>query len=174
MISPENWEAGIYEQLLSQKLAQSLFSREIDKYFAQNKIKFEQVILYQIIIPYEKLAWEIFYQIEEEEMSFYQAAHLYDIDEKRRLNCGYEGKIYRANLPPDMAAAIFSIRLKEITRPIKTEQGYLLLMVEEFIPAQLTPELYQELLQNMFSEWLASELNYLLYHSSNHPNTEQT
>jgi hypothetical protein len=36
-------------------------------------------------------------------------------------------------------------------------------MVEKFIPAELTPQRYQEILNNMFNEWLANELNYLLH-----------
>lgn len=164
-ITPEDWEAGICDRILTKKLAESLFSKEVEKLFAQNRLNFEQVLLYQLVVPYERLAWEIFYQIEEEEMSFYQAAHLYDIDERRRHQCGYEGKLYRWTLKPDMAAVIFNARAREVISPIKTEQGYHLLLVEEFIPAELTPEIYQEIIDNMFAEWLGSELNYLLHNS---------
>jgi parvulin-like peptidyl-prolyl isomerase len=163
MISPEDWEAGIRDRLLAQKLSKALFSKDIEKFFAENKIYFDRVLLYQIIVPYEKLAWEIFYQIEEEEMSFYQAAHLYDIDEKRRQHCGFEGKINRWNLKPEIATAIFSTRPGEVISPFQTERGYHILMAEEFIPAELTPEVSQEILNKLFDEWLASELNYLLH-----------
>jgi parvulin-like peptidyl-prolyl isomerase len=164
-ITPEDWELGICDRLLKHKLAEALFAQEIEKIFAQSRLNFEQVILYQIIIPYERLAWEIFYQIEEEEMSFYQAAHLYDIDEERKQKCGYEGKLYRWSIQPDIAATIFNLRPKEVSNPQKSEQGYHLLMVEEFIPAQLTSEIYQEILNKLFDDWLAAELNYLLHNS---------
>jgi parvulin-like peptidyl-prolyl isomerase len=164
-IAPEDWEAGICDRLLKYKLAESLFGREIEKIFAQSRLNFEQVILYQIVIPYERLAWEIFYQIEEEEMSFYQAAHLYDIDEERKQKCGYEGKLFRWSIKPDIAAVIFNSRPKEVSNPQKSEQGYHLLMVEEFIPAQLTSEIYQEILNKLFDDWLAAEFNYLLHNS---------
>ena len=163
MISPDDWEAGIRDRLLAQNLAKSLFDKEIEKLFAQNKLDFDQVILYQIIVSSDKLAQELFYQIEEREISFYEAAHLYDIDKKRRLQCGYEGELYRLSLKPDVSAIVFSGRTGEVLGPFATEQGYHLLMVEEFIPAQLTPERYQEILDNMFKEWLASELNYMLH-----------
>ncbi|MFM7424755.1 MAG: hypothetical protein ACKO7W_07170 [Elainella sp.] len=39
----------------------------------------------------------------------------------------------------------------------------MLLMVEEFISAELTPEIRQEIIQRLFREWLESELNYLIY-----------
>jgi parvulin-like peptidyl-prolyl isomerase len=97
MISSQDWEAGICNRLLEKKLAENIFAKEVAKFFAQNKLQFNQVLLYQIIVPYEKLAQELFYQIEEGEISFYQAAHLYDIDESRRQKCGFEGKLYRWN-----------------------------------------------------------------------------
>ena len=163
MISPDDWEAGIRDRLLAKKLAESLFSKEVEKLFAQNRLDFEQILLYQIVVPYHRLAQELFYQIEEQEISFYEAAHLYDIDEKRRELCGCEGKLYRWSLKPDIAALVFSAQLGEVIGPHSSEQGYHLFRVEAFIPAELTPETYQELLDKMFKEWLVNELNYMIH-----------
>ena len=163
MVTADDWEAGIINRLLSNLLAEHLFEQEVEKYFAQNKSNFEQFVLYQIAVPYEQLAYEILYQIEEEEINFYQAAHLYDLDERRRYYCGYEGKVYRHNFPPDIAAAIFSASLGEVVGPLKTEQGYHLFMIEEFIQAELTPQRRQEILNRLFAEWLEGEFNYTIH-----------
>jgi parvulin-like peptidyl-prolyl isomerase len=165
MVSADEWERGIGDRLLAKKLAEHLFDREVEKYFAQNRLDFDQFILYQIVVPYQQLAQEIFYQIEEEEISFYEAAHLYDIDERRRYVCGYEGKVHRWNFPPDVAAAVFRspIPVGEILGPHKTEQGYHLFRIEEFIQAELSPLHRQEILDRLFKEWLESELNYSLH-----------
>ncbi|EAZ91266.1 peptidylprolyl isomerase [Crocosphaera chwakensis] len=172
LITPDDWEAGIQDTLLRKKLAQNLFDKEVEKTFQQSWFNFDQVLLYQIIVPYEKLALEIFYQIEEEEMSFYQAAHLYDIDEKRRLQCGYEGKVYRFNMKPELSPVIFAANPGEVIPPFKTEQGYHIIMVERFIKAQLTEEIYEQIINKMFDQWLSSELNYLLHNSGEQtPNT---
>lgn len=163
MVSVEDLEVGIGDRLLTQKLAEHLFSKEVEKNFFQNKLQFDQIILYQIIVTNLQLAREIFYQIQEGEISFFDAAHLYDIDENRRHLCGCEGKVYRWGLKPDIAVAVFGAKPGEVIRPIETERGYNLFMVEKFLPAELTPERYQEILHNMFKEWLANEVNYLLY-----------
>ena len=165
MITADDWELGIRAQLLRQKLRERLFAPEVEKIFAQNKLNFDQVVLYQIIVPYQKLAWEIFYQIEEEELSFYQAAHLYDVDTQRRYHCGYEGKVSRWSLTPELATKAFAANPGEIILPFQTQQGHHILMVEEFIPGKLTPQIYEEILEKMFTQWLSSELNYLLYNS---------
>ncbi|AFY66898.1 peptidylprolyl isomerase [Geitlerinema sp. PCC 7407] len=165
MITPEEWEIGISDRLLTRKLAETLYDTEAEAYFAQNRLDYERIMLYQIIVPYAELAREIFYQIEEEEISFYEAAHLYDIDEARRCRCGYEGKIYRWSLKPDIAAAIFGVSVGEIAGPVQTDQGFHLLRVEELIVPELTPEVRKEIVDRLFGEWLKGELNYLLHHT---------
>ncbi|AFZ34422.1 PpiC-type peptidyl-prolyl cis-trans isomerase [Stanieria cyanosphaera PCC 7437] len=167
MLTADDWEAGICDRIRAEKLARHLFAKEAEKHFAQNRLDFEQVLLYQIVIPYEKLAQELFYQIEEEEISFYQAAHYYDLDQKRRYQCGYEGKLYRWNILPEISAAIFASTQGQIVGPIKTGLGYHIIKVEEFIDPQLTPELHEEIIMKMFDRWLEGEVNYLLHNQTN-------
>jgi parvulin-like peptidyl-prolyl isomerase len=166
LISSEDWEAGIYDELVAKKLAVHLFSEAVQTVFAQNQNQFEQVLLYELIIPDEELAWEIFYQIEEEEISFYQAAHLYNLDRERQLQCGYLGKVYRHDLKPNMATFVFEATPGVVMAPLPSEQGYHIFLVEEFIPAELTHELYQTLLNKMFQNWLARELDYMLFNKT--------
>jgi parvulin-like peptidyl-prolyl isomerase len=161
MITADDWETGIGERLLSKKLSEHLFKEEAEKYFIQNRLDFDRVLLYQIVVPFEQVAQELYYQIVEEEISFYEAAHLYDLDEKRRHQCGYEGKLYRWHLAPDIAAVIFAAAEREVVGPVKTELCFHLLKVEEFFPAELTPQVHQEIIQKMFNEWLECEVNNL-------------
>ncbi len=161
-VSPYDWEVGIRNQLLAQKVAQTIFGQEVKKFFNQNRQEFDQVILYQLIVTSEKLAQELYYQIEEDEISFYDAAHIYDIDDNRRYKCGYEGTIHRWAIQANIGELVFSTPPKQLIGPLKSEQGYHLLIVEEFIIAELTPQRYEEILNKMFQQWLNSEVQYLL------------
>ena len=163
MVTPEEWEDGFRNRLLAEKLANHLFAKDVEKIFAQNRINFDRVLLYQMVVNDEALAQELFYQIEEEEISFHLAAHLYDIDEQRRQKCGYEGEIERCNIHPDLAPVVFGAEVDKVTYPIKSDRGYHLLMVEEFIQATLTPQQHQSILDMLFKDWLDNELNYFLY-----------
>jgi parvulin-like peptidyl-prolyl isomerase len=165
MITPDDWEKGICDRLLSQKLAYHMFDSEVDKYFAQHKLDFEQLVLYSISVPYQQLAQEIYYQVEEREISFYEAAHLYDVYEERRLRCGYDGKVRRWSLDPDIAAALFSVRPREIIGPVQVADGFSLLMVEEIMNSSLTAEVRQQILDQMFNEWVDREVNYIILHA---------
>ena len=173
LLDADRWEIAINRNLLADKLAKSLFDEKVEPYFAQNRLMYDRFIVYQLVVPYEKLAQELFYQIEEEEISFYQAAHLYDLDPQRRRVCGYEGEVHRWNYPPDIAAALFKtpIALREVIGPIHTEQGYHLFAIEDYIPGELTPELRQQIIGEIFKQWLNSELNYMI-HSDRHLNSQ--
>lgn len=164
-VTSQDWEVGIYNHLLAQKLAERLFSLEAEKFFHQNSLDFEQVVLYQMLVAYEKLAQEIYYQIEESELSFYHAAYLYDMDDQRRRRCGYEGKVNRGAIQPEIAAFLFSTPPKQLIGPLKTNLGYHLFLVDELIPAELTQQNYQEILHNMFQKWLNMEVDRLLHSS---------
>ena len=163
MLAPLDWEIGIRNRLLRKKLALVLFEKEVEQFFLQNRSDFEQVILYQFVVKHEKLAQELYYQIEENEISFYQAARIHDIDEKRRYKCGYEGKVYRWAILPEIATIVFSAPSKQLIGPIKTEYGYHLFMIEDYIPAELTTLRHEEILHNMFQQWLNAEINYAYY-----------
>lgn len=166
MIAPEDWESGIRQRLLSKKLAKHLFEHEVSAYFAQHKLDYEKAILYRIVVQGAPLAQELFYQITETEISFYQAAHQYDVDERRRLHCGYEGKLSRRHLKPHIAAQVFGGKPKTILGPFQSEEGHDLLMVESFIAATLTDELQTQILNQLFNEWLEREVVYQKHQDS--------
>jgi parvulin-like peptidyl-prolyl isomerase len=162
VMTVEDWENGIRDRLLAQKLSHHLFSEAAEQFFIEHRAEFDQVSLYQIIVPYEQLAREISYEIEEGELSFYEAAHVYDLDSQRRSWCGYEGKIYRRSMKPELSEIVFRAIPGRVIGPLTFDGASHLLMVEELIPAELTPDCYEEILDRLFQEWMTAELNYLL------------
>ena len=158
LVSIDDLEAGIYDRLLRQKLADYLFFDPTEKYFYEHQADFDQVLLYQIIVPHERVIDEIVYLIKLQELSFYEAAHLYDLDERRRHQCGYEGIFYRSDSYSNIFEVAFAAPPHEIIGPIRTKNGYHLLWVEEFIPAELTTQRRQEIIDRMFEKWLSDEL----------------
>jgi parvulin-like peptidyl-prolyl isomerase len=159
-VAPEEWEEGIRDRLLANQLSGHLFSRDIERFFAENRSNYESVILYQLVVPYEQLAMELFYQIEESEISFYEAAHLYDIDPNRRRKCGFEGILARWQIEPSLSSVIFGAQIQQVTQPIQRDDGYHLIWVEEFLEAILTEAISKEIMDNFFQDWVQSELNH--------------
>jgi parvulin-like peptidyl-prolyl isomerase len=163
-VTPQEWEQGIRDRLLREKLAAHLFTQEAEKRFIEHRLSYDRVVLYQIIVATAELAQELCYRIEAGESSFFDVAYEFDIDPDRRRRSGFEGVIQRWELQPAIATQVFNARVGELTGPIPTNAGYHILWVREFLPAELTDALRQELLQALFQEWLQAELTYRLYH----------
>jgi parvulin-like peptidyl-prolyl isomerase len=163
LLTPEDWERGIRASLLKQKLANHLFGDQVGVYFAQHKVQYQVAIVYRIVVAEQVLAQELLYQVEEKEISFFEASHRYDVDQRRRITCGLEGPLSRQQLKPDRAAMIFGAKPREVLGPIQSELGFELLYVDELIQPELTAAIRQEILDRLFNEWLESELNYMVY-----------
>ena len=162
-ISPEDWEVGIRDRLLSKKLRNHLFEGDVERHFNENRLQFDKVLLYQIVVEHFELAQELFYQIEESEISFFEAAHHYDLDAGRRDRCGYEGLVARQGLPATISAALFNTSPGELVGPVQTEVGYHLMFCKAVLSGELTDEVRESILDSLFREWLAGELNHLLH-----------
>ncbi|HSM83757.1 MAG TPA: hypothetical protein VLS96_18860 [Nodosilinea sp.] len=146
--------------LLTEKVMRSLFVDQIESVFAQHHQDFDKLVLYKIAVPYEHLAQEIFYQIEEEEISFFEAAHVYDVDENRRLHCGYEGTILRRDLLPHLAEALATARVGELVGPFKAaNQLYELFWIDDLIYPVLTPALQSTILHQLYQTWMERNIS---------------
>ena len=45
MITSDDWEAGIRQQLLAKKLSKCLFDKDVEKFFGQSRLDFDQILL---------------------------------------------------------------------------------------------------------------------------------
>ena len=160
-LSAAEWEESIRDHLLTKKLADALFKETAKVQFEQNKLDYEQVALHRIVVENAQIAQELSYQLEENEINFFEAAHLYDIDPVRRAYCGYEGEKSRWALDPDIAASVFGANPQEVIGPFSLEEGHVLYFVDRFITPELTDEIYQEIRDRKFRQWLETEIQRL-------------
>ena len=164
-VTPDQWEQGIKDKLLRSLMAEHLFSGDIDRIFAENKLNYDRRAVYRLEIADSAIAQELFYQIEDGEINFFEAAYLYLEDEEKRDRCGFEGLLHRWELPKAHAMVIFEAQGQQILSPIETEAGFVLFWVGRIIPAMLTPVLRTKILNESLDQWLAAELiRWVHYH----------
>lgn len=157
-LSLDEFEEFIHGNILSHKVADHLFSDQVEPYFYEHRIVYEQAIFYEILFDDEDLALESFYAIEEEELSFSDVAHQYIQDKESRRIGGYRGVVSRKDLKPEISAVVFASKPPTLLQPILTAQGSHLILVEEIILAQLTESLKAQILNKLFTEWLKEEV----------------
>ncbi|HEY9610256.1 peptidylprolyl isomerase [Allocoleopsis sp.] len=154
----EEFEELIYTTALSSKLAQHLFTGKVEPFFVENLLNYAQVVMYEVVLDDEDLAMELFYAIQEGEISFPEVAHEYIQDTELRRAGGYRGILRRTDLRPEISAAVFAATPPQLLKPILTAKGAHLILVEELIQPKLDDELRHKILSDLFSAWLKQKL----------------
>ncbi len=156
-LSLDDFEELIYNNVISGKLAQHLFADKVEPFFVEHQLDYAGVVMYEVVLDDEDLAIELFYGIQEGEMSFYEVAHQYIQDTELRRKGGYQGIVRRKELKPEISAAVFAAKPPQILKPILSSSGVHLILVEEIIQPILHEKLSYKIMLDLFSEWIKQQ-----------------
>lgn len=157
-LSVNEFEESVHNKILSKKLANSLFNSEVERFFYQHQLDYVAAITYEIIFDDKDLALEMFYAMEEGEISFPEIARLYIPEPELRSTYGYQGRRHRKDFRPEIAAAVFAATPPQILKPIATSKGVYLIWVEEISQPQLDESLREKIITELFTDWLKQQI----------------
>ncbi|ACK68878.1 conserved hypothetical protein [Gloeothece citriformis PCC 7424] len=153
-LTVDDFEEIVFNKALSSKLAVHLFNDKIEPYYYEHQLDYTGVIMYEVILNDEELALELFYALQEGEITFSEIAHQYIEDTELRRKGGYRGLVYRKDLKPEISATVFAAKPPQVIKPIVTSKGVHLILVEEIIQRQLDNPLRHIIANSLFNEWL--------------------
>jgi hypothetical protein len=157
-LSVDDLEEIAYITVISEKLMTHLFAEKVEPYFYENQLDYAGVVMYEVVLEDEDLAMELFYSIQEGEMSFYDVTHQYIQDVELRRQGGYRGILSRKDLKPEISAAVFAVTPPEVLKPIVTSKGVHLILVEEILTAELNNQLRYQIWSELFGEWIINQI----------------
>jgi len=157
-LSLDDFEELIYNNVISGKLAHHLFADKVEPFFVEHQLDYAGVVMYEVVLDDEDLAMELFYAIQEGEMSFYEVAHQYIQDTELRRKGGYRGIVQRKELKPEISAAVFAATPPQVLKPILTSKGVHLILVEEIIEPELDNKRRYQILSDLFAGWLKQQI----------------
>lgn len=160
-LSLDEFEEVAYTTALFAKLAQYLFAQRVEPFFFEHQLDYAQVIMYEVVLDDIDLAMELFYTIQEGEVSFHEVAHQYIQTSELRRCGGYRGVLTRKNLKPEISAAVFDSNPPKLLKPILTSSGAHLILVEDLLPPKLTEALHDKIMLDLFSEWVRQQTEQL-------------
>lgn len=114
--------------------------------------------MYEAILPDADFAMELFYAIQEGEISFHEVAHQHIQEPEQRRLGGYRGTLKRTDLNAAISAAVFAVQPPQVLKPIVTAKGAHLILVEDLLQPQLDDYLRQVILADLFSIWLKQQI----------------
>lgn len=106
---------------------------EIKSYFDENKASFdtpEQVKASHILVDTEEKAKEVKQKLQDGE-DFVELAKTYSTDTSNNQQGGELGYFSKGQMTPEFEEAAFSLKVGEISDPVKTEFGYHIIKVED-------------------------------------------
>ena len=159
LLSVDDFEEMVTQELLTSKLAQHLFGDRVEQIFQQNLLNYSGAVIYEVILEDRNLAMELFYSLQEGDLSFADVAHQYIAVPELRRRGGYVGRVGRQQLRPEISAAVFAATPPQLLKPIVTAIGVHLIQVEEIIAPQLDDALRQHILTELFERWLTETID---------------
>ena len=157
-LSVDEFEELVYKTVLSKKLAHHLFSDRVEAFFYQNQLDFVKAVTYEVVFDDYDLALELFYALQENEISFAEIAREYISNPQLRRAGGYQGIRQRKNFRPEIASNVFAATPPEIIKPIVTPKGVYLIWVEEIIQPELNEQLQEQIITDLFNGWLKQQI----------------
>lgn len=157
-LSLDDFEEIVYTTVLSEKLAAHLFADKVEPFFVEHQLNYAGVVMYEVVLDDEDLTIELFYAIQEGEISFPEVAHQYIQNTELRRSGGYKGIVQRKELKPEISAAVFAAQPPQILKPIVTSKGVHLIFVEELVQPSLDDKLRYQILSDLFSAWLKQQI----------------
>ncbi|GBE95326.1 peptidylprolyl isomerase [Nostoc cycadae] len=144
--------------LLSAKLAHHLLAEQVEPFFFTHQLDYVKSITYEVVLDDEDLAWQLFYAVQENKISFPDIAQQYIKEPELRRVGGYCGIRCRGDFIPEIAAYVFTAHPPKIIKPILTQKGVHLIWVEEIIQPHLDEVLRCKILRDLFAAWLQQQL----------------
>jgi parvulin-like peptidyl-prolyl isomerase len=157
-LSLDDLEALVYHTVLLTKLADRLFASRVEPYFIERQLDYTQIVLYEIVLSNADLAMELFYALQEQEITFLEVAQRYIQDPEMRRRGGYRGLMTRKDLKPEISAAVFAAKPPQILKPIAVGKQTHLVWVEAIIAPTLNESLRVQIQSELFSGWLKQQV----------------
>jgi PPIC-type PPIASE domain len=156
-LSMDDFEQLVITNLLTHKVAQQMFADKVEPFFHEHILDYGGAIISEVVVNDYNLAVELFYAIQEGDMSFAEVAQDYSTGEQKQSG-GYRGLVKRRQLPPEISAMVFASKPPQLLPPIRVAKNTHLILATEIIPPQLNTVIREQILWDLFQGWLQEQI----------------
>lgn len=143
--------------LLLDKFKFSTFNSKVESYFMSRKVHLDRVIYSLIRTKDFNLAQELYFRIQEREDSFENLARQYS--EGMEANTGgVIGPTPLSTPHPAIAQWLAVSQPGQIWGPIRVEDWAVILRLDKLFPAQLDEATRQQMINELFEQWLEQQI----------------
>jgi parvulin-like peptidyl-prolyl isomerase len=157
-MTPAQLEQQAIRLLKLEHFKQQQWGSKVEPLFLAQKQQFDQITYSLLRTDRAEVAQELFFRLQDEEQTFAELVTEYSQGPEAQTG-GLIGPIEVARLHPTLAQLLTQRRPGQLCPPIKIEQWYVIARLEQYLPAALTPELRQKLIDHQFQEWMRAQVS---------------
>jgi hypothetical protein len=150
-LSADEFEAQIEETALAGKLRNHLTAAHVEGYFAAHAAEFDLLRLTLVVVERDDLARELASQVRDEgrDLNTLAVEHGLALIRREQVCKDMEGPL---------AEALAAAKIGDPSVPVATPQGFVLAVLEERRPAELTAATRRRIQNELFETWLSAKM----------------
>ncbi|WP_099239027.1 peptidylprolyl isomerase [Synechococcus sp. BDU 130192] len=152
-LQPEQLSAIATRPLKIEKLKQVRWGNNIETYFMERKDQLDRMIYSLIRTQDAGIAQELYFRILDDATAFAPLAGQYSQGAEAQTG-GLVGPVEMSTPHPQITAVLKNAQPGALKAPMKIGEWYVVLRLEEFLPAQLDELMRQRLINEQFEKWL--------------------
>ncbi|MEY2645740.1 MAG: hypothetical protein RLZZ611_2389 [Cyanobacteriota bacterium] len=137
------------------------FQDEVEVRFLDRKRDLDRVVYSLLRVKERELAEELHQRLQTREMDFADAVRRYGTGPER-YSRGLVGPVALSACHPALRERLVQGREGQLWGPVLIEEHWLVLQLEQLLPAQLNATTRTQLLQDLFADWLEHQVERLL------------
>lgn len=158
-MTPAQLEALAGRQQRIEKFKQITWRHQLESYFLKRKSSLDQVI-YSLLRTQERaIAQEFYFRIREGEQSFAELAKTYSPGPEAQTG-GLCGPVELGALPPLFNRFLSVAEPGQLSAPVQLGEWFILIRLEQILPAQLNELMRHRLLNELFESWIQEQLEH--------------
>ncbi len=157
-ITEEKLQALATRQLRIAKYKIATWSAQLESYFLNYKSKLDKVIYSLIRTKDAGIAQELYFRIQAKEQSFAEVAREYSLGPESQTG-GLQGPVELSVPHPALAKMLSVSQPGQLLPPTRLGEWIVIVRLEKFIPAVLDEPIRQQLLNNLFENWISQQIN---------------
>ncbi len=177
LITPEQKQQWLQKQGLTQTQLNRQITRQckieqfknitwgkrLEGYFLQRKSQLDQVMYSLLRINEAMVARELYFRIEEGEQDFAEIARYYSQGPEAQTG-GLIGPVALSSPHPTIAKLLARHQPGQLLPLTRIENWFVIVRLEQYLPAQLDEAMEKRLLNELFNQWLHKELQRQIPH----------
>jgi len=155
-LSREQLDAKISRALKLERFKQETWEHKLETTFLQRKSLFDRVIYSLIRVRDLGIAQELYFRIQEHEVSFADLARQHSQGSEAQTG-GLIGPVELRVPSPALAKLLLSSQPGQLLPPTRIGEWFVVVRLENYFPAQLDDAMRQRLLNDLMEEWLQAQ-----------------